>query len=1154
MAVQRAALLPHQPVLIIADGLKSQELLQQDAETWLQWAGTRDEKPSTARRPLFYPAWEHLPHEDKLPHADIITERLDTLCQLLSWRDSESEPTSLAPVVVTSIQALMQRTLAPEVLTASMKSIRVGDQMDPLDLVEWLEEQAYEPEAKVTQKGEISLRGGILDVFVMTHPWPTRIEFFGDEITSIRSFDPNTQKSRETMEHLTFSPGGELGLLKKAVEANRDSMAFASLFNFLPTGTCLVWCDPGSIQESAEDYLIEVPEEDPYYLDWDQVLQKALGTSFVNHSLEPTSPLPGDPHALGFSEEKGWSLFDPQMESMSHYRPMGTIRPEMPVMEAQRKDFMEQMHRWLRQGFTVVVVCHHEAEAHRFSEIWAEHRLDEDGSSQPQVLIGTLREGMIAEALQWVVVTDAEIFGRYKIQRPRRLKSAHAVATRSIMQIDFSDLEEGDYVVHLQHGIGRFQGLRRLPAMASKPGQETSEQGAEYLVIEYASKGWSESPPKLYVPVSEAHLVSKYIGGGKSRPPLNTLGSKRWQTTKNQAEKAVRDLAGDLLKIQAMRDAESGFAFETDGAWQREFESAFPHEETQDQWDAIDATKKDMERPKAMDRLVCGDVGFGKTEVAIRAAFKAVMGGRQVAVLVPTTVLAQQHYNTFADRMAPYPIRVEWLSRFQKPSQAKAVIQQLATGSVDIVIGTHKLIQKSVAFKNLGLVIIDEEQRFGVAQKESFKQMRKLVDVLTLSATPIPRTLHLALMGARDMSTIETPPQDRLPVETIVIPFDEEVIQNALRRELQRQGQVYFLHNRVSTIEAVASRIQALVPEARIVIGHGQMEAKILEGVMRQFINGEADILVSTTIIESGIDIPNANTIMIDRADRFGLSELYQLRGRVGRYKHQAYAYLLLPRHAGLLTDARKRLSAMKQYSKLGSGFKIAMRDLEIRGAGNLLGAQQSGHITAIGFDLYCQLLKQSIQSLQGETSAPRIDIRVHLDFLAMSPEEVTPQKNSSPKKQQHPRKTKAEHIQIPRETATMVESSDGMMETIQPEAVLVKEACYLPHSYVQEPQQRIEIYRKIAQIHDTDGSQSLKSELRDRYGPLPEMVERLLLLADLKWQASRKGISEMETSKLRLKLKRNDEWMMVQGKFPRLETKKATAQLKAITTMIHAL
>ncbi|HCB97594.1 MAG TPA: transcription-repair coupling factor, partial [Verrucomicrobiales bacterium] len=358
----------------------------------------------------------------------------------------------------------------------------------------------------------------------------------------------------------------------------------------------------------------------------------------------------------------------------------------------------------------------------------------------------------------------------------------------------------------------------------------------------------------------------------------------------------------------------------------------------------------------------------------------------------------------------------------------------------------------------------------------------------------------------------------------------------------------------VSTIEAVASRIQALVPEARIVIGHGQMEAKILEGVMRQFINGEADILVSTTIIESGIDIPNANTIMIDRADRFGLSELYQLRGRVGRYKHQAYAYLLLPRHAGLLTDARKRLSAMKQYSKLGSGFKIAMRDLEIRGAGNLLGAQQSGHITAIGFDLYCQLLKQSIQSLKGETSAPRIDIRVHLDFLAMSPEEVTPQKNSSPKKQQHPRKTKAEHIQIPRETATMVESSDGMMETIQPEAVLVKEACYLPHSYVQEPQQRIEIYRKIAQIHDTDGSQSLKSELRDRYGPLPETVERLLLLADLKWQAFRKGISEMETSKLRLKLKRNDEWMMVQGKFPRLETKKATAQLKAITTMIHAL
>ncbi len=584
-----------------------------------------------------------------------------------------------------------------------------------------------------------------------------------------------------------------------------------------------------------------------------------------------------------------------------------------------------------------------------------------------------------------VVVTDAEIFGRYKIQRPRRLKSPHALATRSALDIDFTDLEEGDLVVHLQYGIGKFLGLKNLPASSGRHSSALNPQlstSTECLVIEYAPARPGDEPPKLYVPVTEAHLVSKYVGAGKAHPPLNTLGGTRWQKAKEQAERAIRDVAAELLQIQAVRESQPGHAFPPDAPWQREFEGAFIFEETPDQLQAIGETKSDMERPKPMDRLICGDVGFGKTEVAIRAAFKAVMGGKQVAVLVPTTVLAQQHFNTFRERMADYPVRLELLSRFRTRRQQQRVLKDLASGAVDIVIGTHRLIQEDIAFKDLGLVVIDEEQRFGVLHKEKFKRLRTLVDVLTLSATPIPRTLYLALTGARDMSTIQTPPHDRLPVETIVLQYDERVIRDAIQRELNRGGQVFFLHNRVMTIELMRSKLQTLVPQARIVVGHGQMNADELEEVMTRFVNGEADVLLSTTIIESGLDIPNANTIIIDRADRFGLSDLYQLRGRVGRYKHQAYAYLLLPRHARLLTDVRKRISAIRQYSTLGSGFKIAMRDLEIRGAGNLLGAEQSGHITAVGFELYCQLLKQSVSSLKGEKVKPRVKVSVKLDFL----------------------------------------------------------------------------------------------------------------------------------------------------------------------------
>ena len=647
--------------------------------------------------------------------------------------------------------------------------------------------------------------------------------------------------------------------------------------------------------------------------------------------------------------------------------------------------------------------------------------------------------------------------------------------------------------------------------------------------------------------MSESHLVSKYVGAGKSRPPLNALGGTRWAKTKAQAESAVRDLASEMLSLHAVRDSQPGHAFPADAGWQCEFENSFVYEETPDQMRAIIATKKDMEAPRPMDRLICGDVGYGKTEVAIRAAFKAAVAGKQVAILTPTTILAQQHFNTFRERMADYPLRIELLSRFRTRRELAAVIAQLAAGSVDIVIGTHRLLQRDIAFKDLGLVVIDEEQRFGVLHKEKFKQLRSTVDVLTLTATPIPRTLYLALAGARDMSTIETPPQDRLPVETIVAQYDERTVRDAIQRELNRGGQVFYLHNRVMDIQTAGQRLRALVPEARIAIGHGQMESHQLEEVMTGFINGETDVLLSTTIIESGLDIPNANTIIIDRADRFGLGDLYQLRGRVGRYKHQAYAYLLLPRHAGLLIEARKRISAIKQYSTLGSGFRIAMRDLEIRGAGNLLGAEQSGHIAAVGFELYCQLLKQSVKNLKGEKVKPRVEVQIRLDFL-VHPNETRPKtKDASPSA------TPADpEIQVPREVGTWVTRSvASSADDPEKPASFPKAAAALPVAYITQAQHRIDIYRKLAQAADAAALGELRNELRDRFGPLPPAAELLLKTAELKLIATERNITAIETKGEKLMLTRNHDYIMVGGKFPRLKRTTPAARINEIKRIL---
>jgi len=1141
-------LCPQRPIVIVTDSLKTQESFHQDLETWLNQTrnaecGVRNNNPTQTSDPrpqtLFYPAWEILPHEGKLPPADVIAERLETLIAL--GNDSALR-TPHSALVVTSVTALLQKTFPPAELKQRTRRLLRGDRANPLDLVEWLEEQGYEPEAQVTQKGEIAMRGGIVDVFPPTSPWPVRLEFFGDELESLREFDPLTQVSRGEISSLTVPPAGELGILKRELERGVHAASprpmeeapgestlkraetrapFATLLEHLPDKATFLLCEPEQLEFRANEYAEPIPAGDAFFIPWDE-FQKALHARRLAElavAEAPGAPV-SDPARVQSTDDQGAGSETgaPTFVSLDAFRPLGERAPDPPIAEAQRREFFHQLHRWLRQDYAVHVFCNNDGERDRFCEVWAElvaqasrrspsenvtgKHIGDRHDACPTVQLGTLARGFLCEEAKLVVVTDAEIFGRYKVQRPRRLKSPHAAALRSALEIDFADLEYGDLVVHLQYGIGRYLGLQTLPTGSGTRGRAAGEDAAapatECLVIEYAATDSAPEAPKLYVPVTESHLVSKYVGAGKAHPPLNTLGGTRWNKAKEQAERAVRDVAAELLQIQAVRETQAGHPFPPDAAWQREFEASFIYEETPDQLRAITETKSDMERAKPMDRLICGDVGFGKTEVAIRAAFKAVMGGKQVAVLVPTTVLAQQHFNNFRERMADYPVRVELLSRYRTRREQDRVVKDLAAGTVDIVIGTHRIVQDDIAFQDLGLVVIDEEQRFGVLHKEKFKRLRTLVDVLTLSATPIPRTLYLALTGARDMSTIQTPPHDRLPVETVVAEYDERLIREAIKRELNRGGQVFFLHNRVMTILTMQQKLQKLVPNARIVVGHGQMNADELEAVMTTFVDGKADVLLSTTIIESGLDIPNANTIIIDRADRFGLSDLYQLRGRVGRYKHQAFAYLLLPRHARMLTDVRKRINAMKQYSTLGSGFKIAMRDLEIRGAGNLLGAEQSGHITAVGFELYCQLLKQSVGSLKGEKVKPRVEVRVALDFLG--------------------------------------------------------DTTRLSDKYVPQAQHRIEVYRKLAQTTDKVALDSLQRELRDRFGPLPPSTELLLAIAELKILAAEKSVTVIEVKEDKLMLTRNNDFITLGGKFPRLTKRDAKGRLKEIKKLLLAL
>ncbi|HVU25930.1 MAG TPA: transcription-repair coupling factor, partial [Opitutus sp.] len=720
-----------------------------------------------------------------------------------------------------------------------------------------------------------------------------------------------------------------------------------------------------------------------------------------------------------------------------------------------------------------------------------------------------------------------EIFGRQRQRRPS--VNTRAVATRAQIDqlLDFSELVEGDFVVHLQHGIALYRGLTKL---------DTAQGVREVISLEF------DDHVTLHVPLQESHLVSRYVGLTKSRPQLGRIGSNRWEKTRAAAERATVDLAAELLRIHAAREAEPGFAFPPDDTWQKEFEASFPFTETPDQLRAIAETKTDMERTRPMDRLICGDVGFGKTEVAIRAAFKAVEGGRQVAVLVPTTVLAQQHLNTFRERMAGYPVAVEMVSRFRSRAEQKKILDATAAGQVDILIGTHRLLQHDVDFKDLGLVVIDEEQRFGVKHKEVFKRMRATVDVLSMSATPIPRTLYLALTGARDLSVIETAPSNRHPIQTIVKTYDEKIVVDAIRHEIRRGGQVFYLHNRVDTIDLTAARLRELVPDLDVGVGHGQMESAELERVMTEFVAGRHQVLVCTTIIESGLDIPNCNTIIIEGADRFGLSQLYQLRGRVGRFKHQAYAYLLLHRHTRLLDVARQRLTAMRQHNQLGAGFRIAMRDLELRGAGNLLGAEQSGHIVGVGFELYCQLLRQSVARLRGEKTAAAIRASVKLDFVFVG--EAADAADAAA--------ATARGRQIDGYTALKHAEDDAVAIDVP------KIQARIPSAYLGETRLRIDFYRKLALAETPARLKEIEADLRDRFGKFGDEVRALLLVTEIRIRAEQKGILSVETEANRLKCLRHgghrDDWVQIGARFPRLTASRPLLRLREIIAFLNNL
>jgi transcription-repair coupling factor (superfamily II helicase) len=1059
---------------------------------------------------LFLPEAEFAAVENILPDPEIAAERLALLSKI------ERQP---GPHLIVATRAALEHP-APKrgALNAATVSLQRGNRMMMERIINSVGGAQYERVAQVSTRGQFAVRGGILDIYSWQAQLPVRIEFFADEIESIREFDLDTQTSIRELESVDILLGttpnqdaalplssqgaavsGPPGRSRHRPSLKEDSLG--RVRDYIARDHCLIAIEP----EKDEPAQIKISEG------W---LGGTTSVSSPPKSPDATERVPAEDFSGAFVEcDVGEFAVG-----------------DFIVAEAKRAQFAGRLKEWRDSGARIVIYFQTEGEVERFREIIG------DASLQGVELEeGTLAHGFCFPDGNLVVLSAAALFGRVPAHGRRRLQRAERLG-RNRAQIDFSELNEGDLVVHLEHGVGRFLGLQKMslgpvraveagvaatpePAEGVSPANLAVEAGVspatftttaatttEVLALEFADEA------KLYVPLEQAYLVSRYVGVGKKSPALASLADGKWSRAKSRAAASVFDYAGKMLAVQAERETQTGHAFGPDTKWQAEFEHSFPFRETPDQLKAIIETKKDMELARSMDRLICGDVGFGKTEVAIRAAFKAVMDGKQVAVLTPTTVLAQQHFETFRQRMLDYPVRIEMLSRFRSQGEQRKVLQLLREGGVDVVIGTHRLISGDVVFKDLGLVIIDEEQRFGVLHKEKFKELFKLVDVLTLSATPIPRTLYLSLVGVKDMSAIETPPLNRLPVETVVCGYDERIIRDAINRELDRQGQVYFLHNRVQTIERTRDRIAELCPKARIEFGHGQMDDDELENVMARFVAGKIDVLVCTTIIESGLDIPNANTIIIDRADRFGLADLYQLRGRVGRAEHKAYAYLMLPREMMTVGAARKRINAIKQYSSLGAGFRIAMRDLEIRGAGSILGTAQSGHIMAIGFDLYCQLLKQAVAQLKGQKFRPRLEVQTRIDFVSTN---------------------EAEYL-----------SADPQTHV----------PAFVPGNYVADTALRIAAYRQLAEVTTEEQLQHLARDWRDRFGKFPLAVDNLLLLTEIRLAAAKAGIQRVEVREDKVMLTRRGEFILVAGKFPRISSVTIDQHLGEILALLRKL
>ena len=988
-----------------------------------------------------FPRWETLPYESTAPHVGLIARRMTALRQV---------STTLHTCLVTSIAALMQRLLPVDTFARTILSFKLGGAIEREALVGGLLRLGYRQVSVVEIPGEFSIRGGIVDIFSTAYAEPLRVEFLGETIESLRLFDPTTQKSTVKLDRAIVLPAREY----LRTETDKDALSpippdaewrapelygeMATLFQYFADPPLLVWDQPAALKSSCEDVWSKI--EDGY----------------LHHADRDTSEPYPSPERLFLSwaelmaDTDGWSTLalEPLTASEGSWNPVVTFPAQTPAtagLGVRGTPFSQTLAILdrLRDESRVVLVARSRGQVDRLLALLREHdvpavewtpaawTLSVATKAPFYVMQGDLSAGLLAPELRLVVLTEEELFAKGSRHKPQA-KSKAATFLSSL-----EDLNVGDYVVHVQHGIAKYHGLKRL---------SVQDFDSDYLILEYVGGD------KLYVPLDRLNQVQRYSGAEGHVPRLDRLGGTSWAKTTARVKKDIEEMAHELVDLYANRELVTRSAYGFDSTLYHEFEAAFEYEETADQLKAIEDIARDMESRKPMDRLVCGDVGYGKTEVAMRAAFKAVEDSRQVAVLVPTTLLAHQHYDNFSERFAPFPTKLALLSRFQSPKEVKAILKGAADGTIDVVIGTHRLLQKDVIFRNLGLVIIDEEQWFGVKHKERLKQLRTQVDVLTLTATPIPRTLQMAMASVRDLSIIDTPPAGRLSIRTQVVRFSDKLIRESILREMGRGGQVYFVHNRVETMERTGAWLRQLVPEARIVMAHGQMNAKPLEGVMLKFFRREADVLIASAIIQSGIDVPSANTIIVNRADTFGLAQLYQLRGRVGRSGEQAYAYFLVPDEGQLSGDAQKRLIAIQQFTDLGAGFRIAAADMEIRGAGNLLGKQQSGHIAAIGLDLYMQMVEQAVQRLKGQVVEEEPDPALKLNVSA-----------------------------------------------------------FIPEKYVADPHQRLSFYKRLSSCTQVGDLALLHGEIQDRYGLAPDPVERLFEVMQVRLQAKALRLASIE-------------------------------------------